>query len=92
MIIVFRIFKRLTSSSAEPEKSRFATFNDVLNAIPRNPATGEVDNDKAIEKLVELGRKIEAIKFYRQIHGTDLVTAKDAIDAITHRLQNKPNR
>lgn len=38
-----------------------------------------------VERLVALGRKIDAIKLYRQIHGVDLKTAKDAIDEIADR-------
>ena len=33
-----------------------------------------------VERLVALGRKIDAIKLHREIHGTDLKTAKDAVD------------
>lgn len=42
------------------------------------PSTGLTDADVA--RLVALGRKIDAIKLYRSLHGTDLKTAKDAID------------
>ena len=35
-----------------------------------------------VERLVALGRKIDAIKLYREIHRTDLKTAKDAVDEI----------
>jgi ribosomal protein L7/L12 len=38
-----------------------------------------------VERLVALGRKIDAIKLYREIHGTDLKTAKEAIDKIAAR-------
>ena len=38
-----------------------------------------------VERLVALGRKIDAIKLYRKIHGTDLKTAKEAIDKIAAR-------
>jgi ribosomal protein L7/L12 len=38
-----------------------------------------------VERLVALGRKIDAIKLYRQIHGVDLKAAKEAIDKISER-------
>lgn len=38
-----------------------------------------------IERLVTLGRKIDAIKLYRAIHKTDLTTAKQAIDRLSER-------
>jgi ribosomal protein L7/L12 len=34
-----------------------------------------------IDGLLRAGQKIEAIKRYRALHGVDLKTAKDAIDA-----------
>jgi ribosomal protein L7/L12 len=44
------------------------------------PPTGSSDADVA--QLVSAGRTIDAIKVYRKLHGTDLKTAKDAIDGI----------
>jgi hypothetical protein len=38
-----------------------------------------------VERLVALGQKIDAIKLYREIHGTDLKTAKEAINKIAAR-------
>jgi ribosomal protein L7/L12 len=42
------------------------------------PLAGESDTDVA--QLVAAGRTIDAIKLYRKLHGTDLKTAKDAVD------------
>jgi len=39
-----------------------------------------------IDDLLRTGRKIEAIKRYRAVHGVDLKTAKDAIDARAREL------
>jgi hypothetical protein len=41
-----------------------------------------------VERLVRLGRKIEAIKLYREIHGIDLMTAKSAVDAIVGQSEH----
>ena len=35
----------------------------------------------AIDELLRGGQKIQAIKYYRELHGVDLKTAKDAVDA-----------
>jgi len=43
--------------------------------IPLNPTDADVD------RLIMEGRKIDAIKAYRKIHGSDLKDAKDAVDA-----------
>ncbi len=45
------------------------------------PPGGATDADVA--RLVSLGRKIDAIKLYRNLHGTDLKTAKDTIDRMS---------
>jgi ribosomal protein L7/L12 len=39
-----------------------------------------------IDTLLQAGRKIDAIKAYRRLHGVDLKTAKDAIDARARQL------
>ena len=68
----------------------------TLNALSRRrtddlrqtgflPPPGQ-GSDADVERLVALGRKIDAIKLYREIHGSDLKTAKDAVD----RMAAKP--
>lgn len=44
------------------------------------PSTTEIDG------LLRAGRKIEAIKQYRVLHGVDLKAAKDAIEARAREL------
>ena len=39
-----------------------------------------------IDGLLQAGQKIAAIKAYRQLHGVDLKTAKDAVDARAREL------
>jgi ribosomal protein L7/L12 len=39
-----------------------------------------------IDGLLQAGQKIAAIKAYRELHGVDLKTAKDAIDARAREL------
>jgi ribosomal protein L7/L12 len=39
-----------------------------------------------IDELLRGGQKIEAIKQYRTMHGVDLKTAKDAVDARAREL------
>jgi ribosomal protein L7/L12 len=39
-----------------------------------------------IDELLRSGQKIEAIKQYRTMHGVDLKTAKDAVDARAREL------
>ena len=49
-----------------------------LGAAPPTPAE--------IDSLLQAGQKIAAIKAYRQLHGVDLKTAKDAVDARAREL------
>jgi len=47
----------------------------------RYPPPGQ-GTDADVERLVRHGRKMSAIKLYREIHDVDLTTAKTAVDAI----------
>ena len=49
-----------------------------LGAAPPTP--------EQIDGLLQAGQKIAAIKAYRQLHGVDLKTAKDAVDARARQL------
>jgi ribosomal protein L7/L12 len=40
-----------------------------------------------VDELLRAGRKIDAIKVYRRLHGVDLKSAKDAIDARAGQLR-----
>ena len=53
------------------------TVSDAPGGRPQN-GSGEAD----IEQLVAAGRLIDAIKLHRTLHGTDLKTAKEAVDQI----------
>ena len=49
-------------------------------------------SDADVERLVALGRKIDAIKLYREIHRSDLKTAKDAVDRMGEKPGPGPTR
>ena len=55
----------------------------VSDAPTDPPLEGATDAE--VVRLATLGRKIEAIKLYRRLHGTDLKTAKDAVDRMSGR-------
>ncbi len=57
---------------------------DDLRQTGLYPPPGQ-GSEADVERLVALGRKIDAIKLYRQIHGTDLKSAKDAVDKIAQK-------
>jgi ribosomal protein L7/L12 len=68
---------------------------DLLNAtrggagVPSPAASAGVD--PLILQLVQQGKKIEAIKRYRELHGTDLKTSKDAVEALARQLAPEPS-
>jgi ribosomal protein L7/L12 len=47
---------------------------------------GTPPSSATIDELLRGGQKIEAIKQYRTMHGVDLKTAKDAVDARAREL------
>lgn len=54
-------------------------------AMSRYPAPGQ-GTDEDVERFVRLRRKMTAIKLYREIHGVDLKTAKDAVEEMAKRM------
>lgn len=58
--------------------------------VPRGSAGSESSEitaiDAEIEAAIRSGRKIEAIKMYRETYGTDLKSAKEAVEALQSRL------
>ena len=80
----------------------FAAVALALNAMSRRrtddlrqtglyPPPGQ-GSDADVERLVALGRKIDAIKLYREIHRSDLKTAKDAVDRMGEKPGPGPTR
>ncbi len=57
---------------------------DDLRQTGLYPPPGQ-GSDADVERLVALGRKIDAIKLYREVHGTDLKSAKEAVDKIAEK-------
>ena len=52
---------------------------EVVRLVP--PVPGQPGTADSPEALVRMGRKIEAIKRYRELHGVGLKEAKDAVEA-----------
>lgn len=49
------------------------------------PATGSPAQATTVESVLAAGRKIEAIKLYRQEHGVGLREAKEAVEELQRR-------
>jgi ribosomal protein L7/L12 len=59
--------------------SRRGERPDSTSREPR--PSGMSPSPAEIDALLRTGRKIEAIKMYRSLHGVDLKAAKDAVEA-----------
>jgi len=57
---------------------------DTLKHRGLYPLEGE-ETDSDVERLIQMNRKIEAIKVYRKLHQVDLKTAKDAVDKLSEQ-------
>lgn len=54
---------------------------------PTRAGSGEPSPaDAEIEAAIRSGRKIDAIRMYRETYGTDLKSAKEAVEALQSRL------
>ena len=85
MIILYLVVAFVAAALALNALNRRKT--DDLRQTGLYPPPGR-GTDADVERLVALGRKIDAIKLYRDIHRTGLKTAKDAVD----KIAEKPGR
>lgn len=60
----------------------------VRGWLPKEPRSG-INVDSAIERLLERGDKIEAIKLYRTVTGAGLKESKDYVEAIQKERARK---
>ncbi|MEN8183706.1 MAG: hypothetical protein ABFS46_14350 [Myxococcota bacterium] len=49
------------------------------------PELADPEPDARLDELLDDGRKIQAVKLYRELHGVDLTQAKIAVDALARR-------
>lgn len=52
------------------------------------PLRGE-ESAQDVDRLIRLGRKIEAIKVYRTVHNVDLRTARQAVEALEKQIAER---
>ena len=71
---VAELYKRL--GQAEPNFGGGVTF------ASDQPASVAASEDPRVLELIQAGKKIDAIKLYRELTGVGLAEAKDAIDRL----------
>jgi len=62
--------------------------NTILESIAKQIGVPEPSVDDEIIKLIEDGKKIKAIKIYRQTTGLGLKESKEYIDMLSKKLNN----
>jgi ribosomal protein L7/L12 len=74
-------------ATASKEKTT-TVYQPVVRRSDALASGGELAKiDPEVEAAIRSGHKIDAIKRYREIYGTDLKGAKDAVDAIEATLK-----
>jgi ribosomal protein L7/L12 len=68
-----------------------AVLLGVLSRMGERSGSGQAEESppspERVDELLRAGRKIDAIKVYRRLHGVDLKSAKDAVDARAGQLR-----
>jgi ribosomal protein L7/L12 len=82
MTIVYIVLAVVLAAFAADALNRRRTRNLQQSGVYPPPGQGSRAD---VERLVALGRKIDAIKLYRQLYDADLKTAKEAVDKIAER-------
>ena len=89
MMVLYIVVAVAAAALALNAMSRRRT--DDLRQTGLYPPPGQ-GSDADVGRLVALGRKIDAIKLYREIHRSDLKTAKDAVDRMGEKPGPGPTR
>ncbi len=89
MIILYLVVAFVAAALALNALNRRKTDDLRQTGLLPPPGRGSAAD---VERLVALGRKIDAIKLYREIHRSDLKTAKDAVDRMGEKPGPGPTR
>ena len=82
MVILYAVVTVLVVALVVDAANRRRTRDLRQSGLLPPPGDG---TDADVVRLVALGRKIDAIKLYREIRKTDLKTAKEAVEQISER-------
>lgn len=79
-IEAIKLYRERTGAGLAEAKEAVEAFEQG-QSLPKTEAPGS-DVDREIVSLLEQGKKIQAVKLYRERTGVGLKEAKDAVDAI----------
>ena len=83
LLLIGFLLGRLTA----PRERSTVVYRPAGERADRTPGGADDGADAEIEAYLRAGRKIEAVRRYRNAYGTDLKAAKDAVEAVAARLQ-----
>ena len=85
MVMVGNVLSAQSRERARTQR-RLADIERKVDAIINHLGVVVRDPDQPeVYRLLQKGRRIEAIKLYREQSGTDLATAKDFVDDLARR-------
>jgi hypothetical protein len=87
MIMVGNVASAHTRERARTQR-RLTNIERKLDAIISHlgVVVPDDDDEPEVRRLIQQGRRIQAIKLYREKSGTDLATAKNAVDDLARKL------
>ena len=75
-----KLYKDQTSASLREAKDAVEAIQ--RGEIPKNPPESDRDMEAELLRLLEGGKKLEAVKIYKQRTGVQLIEAKQAVEAL----------
>ncbi|HYN80491.1 MAG TPA: hypothetical protein VES88_03245 [Gemmatimonadaceae bacterium] len=69
-----------------PKERTTVVYKPAARSREGSAGTEVAEVDAEIEAAIRSGRKIDAIRLYRETYGTDLKSAKEAVEALQSRL------
>jgi ribosomal protein L7/L12 len=87
MVMVGNVASAHTRDRARTQR-RLTTIERKLDAIVNHlgVVVADDDDEPEVRRLIQQGRRIQAIKLYREKSGADLATAKNAVDDLARKL------
>jgi ribosomal protein L7/L12 len=85
MKLILTIFLIIAALFVVNLSRRWSRRHEMFSRVP---AKGQATQED-VERFIDMGRKLTAIKLYREIHHVDLKTAKEAVEELA-RKRGKP--
>ncbi|GFP76159.1 ribosomal protein L7/L12 [Clostridium fungisolvens] len=87
-IIIGTLLLSIILSSINRLQNDVKRTNEILTKIAKQIGVPETSVDDEVERLIAEGKKIKAIKIYRQATGAGLKEAKEYIDLLCEKFNS----